>query len=85
MDSGWSPGTTRVKREALEKLTEVQPRRTYRRFTLLGASIAAMWALRAEMSIIHLPHCSKLRRQVRDWLTACNFAKQLKALDFRTP
>lgn len=33
----------------------------------------------------HYASINELRRHVRDWLVAYNFAKQLKALRFRTP
>ena len=33
----------------------------------------------------HYASINELRRHVRDWLTAYNFGKQLKALKFRTP
>jgi IS30 family transposase len=36
-------------------------------------------------SFFHYPSIQELRRHVRDWLIAYNFAKQRKALRFRTP
>ena len=33
----------------------------------------------------HYASINELRRHVRDWLVAYNFAKQLKALRFKTP
>lgn len=33
----------------------------------------------------HYTSINEMRRHVRDWLTAYNFAKQLKALRFKTP
>ncbi len=33
----------------------------------------------------HYSSINEMRRHVRDWLTAYNFAKQLKALKFKTP
>ena len=39
----------------------------------------------ATVKSFHYASINELRRHVRDWLTAYNFAKQLKALKFRTP
>jgi len=39
----------------------------------------------ATVKSFHYTSINELRRHVRDWLTAYNFAKQLKALKFRTP
>jgi len=39
----------------------------------------------ATVKSFHYTSINQLRRHVRDWLTAYNFAKQLKALRFRTP
>ena len=39
----------------------------------------------ATVKSFHYASINELRRHVRDWLTAYNFAKQLKALRFRTP
>jgi IS30 family transposase len=39
----------------------------------------------ATVKSFHYQSINELRRHVRDWLTAYNFAKQLKALNFRTP
>jgi transposase InsO family protein len=39
----------------------------------------------ANVKSFHYTSINELRRHVRDWLTAYNFAKQLKALKFRTP
>jgi hypothetical protein len=39
----------------------------------------------ATVKSFHYTSVSELRRHVRDWLTAYNFAKQLKALRFKTP
>ena len=39
----------------------------------------------ATVKSFHYSSIEELRRHVRDWLTAYNFAKQLKALKFRTP
>lgn len=37
------------------------------------------------MRSFHYASINELRRHIRDWLTVYNFAKQLKALRFRTP
>lgn len=39
----------------------------------------------ATVKSFHYGSINALRRHVRDWLIAYNFAKQLKALKFRTP
>jgi transposase InsO family protein len=39
----------------------------------------------ATVKSFHYASINELRRHVRDWLIAYNFAKQLKALKFRTP
>lgn len=39
----------------------------------------------ATVKSFHYAPINELRRHVSDWLTAYNFAKQLKALEFRTP
>jgi transposase InsO family protein len=39
----------------------------------------------ATVKSFHYTSINELRRHVRNWLTAYNFAKQLKALKFRTP
>ena len=39
----------------------------------------------ATVKSFHYASIQELRRHVSDWLIACNFAKQLKALKFRTP
>jgi transposase len=39
----------------------------------------------ATVKSFHYSSVQELRRHVRDWLTAYNFAKQLKALRFKTP
>ncbi len=39
----------------------------------------------ATVKSFHYASIQELRRHVRDWLTAYNFAKQLKALRFKTP
>ena len=39
----------------------------------------------ATVKSFHYASIEELRRHVRDWLVAYNFAKQLKALKFRTP
>jgi hypothetical protein len=39
----------------------------------------------ATVKSFHYRSIYELRRHVRDWLAAYNFAKQLKALKFRTP
>lgn len=39
----------------------------------------------ATIRSFHYSSIEELRRHVRDWLTAYNFAKQLKALKFQTP
>ena len=39
----------------------------------------------ATVKSFHYSSINELRRHVRDWLTAYNFAKQLKALKFKTP
>jgi transposase InsO family protein len=39
----------------------------------------------ATVTSFHYASINQLRRHVSDWLTAYNFAKQLKALKFRTP
>ena len=39
----------------------------------------------ATVKSFHYRSVQELRRHVRDWLTAYNFAKQLKALRFKTP
>jgi len=39
----------------------------------------------ATVKSFHYSSINELRRHLRDWLTAYNFAKQLKALRFRTP
>jgi transposase InsO family protein len=39
----------------------------------------------ATVKSFHYASINELRRHVHDWLTAYNFAKQLKALKFRTP
>jgi IS30 family transposase len=39
----------------------------------------------ATVKSFHYQSINELRRHVRDWLAAYNFAKQLKALKFRTP
>jgi transposase InsO family protein len=39
----------------------------------------------ATVKSFHYTSINELRRHVRDWLVACNFARQLKALRFRTP
>ncbi len=39
----------------------------------------------ATVKSFHYTSINELRRHVRDWLTAYNFAKQLKALRFKTP
>jgi len=39
----------------------------------------------ATVKSFHYSSINELRRHVRDWLTAYNFAKQLKALRFKTP
>jgi hypothetical protein len=39
----------------------------------------------ATVRSFHYTSINELRRHVRDWLTAYNFAKQLKALRFKTP
>jgi transposase InsO family protein len=39
----------------------------------------------ATVKAFHYTSLSELRHHVRDWLTAYNFAKQLKALRFKTP
>ena len=37
------------------------------------------------VKFFHYSSINEMRRHVRDWLTAYNIAKQLKALKFRTP
>src|SRR3546814_3477351 len=39
----------------------------------------------ATVKSFHYTSINELRRHVRDWLVAYNFAKQLKALRFKTP
>ena len=39
----------------------------------------------ATVKSFHYASIQELRRHVSDWLIAYNFAKQLKALKFRTP
>ena len=39
----------------------------------------------ATVRAFHYASIEDLRRHVRDWLLAYNYAKQLKALRFRTP
>lgn len=39
----------------------------------------------ATVKAFHYDSINELRRHVREWLIAYNFAKQLKALKFRTP
>jgi transposase InsO family protein len=39
----------------------------------------------ATVKSFHYASIQELRRHVGDWLIACNFARQLKALKFRTP
>jgi hypothetical protein len=39
----------------------------------------------ATVKSFHYASIQELRRHVADWLVAYNFAKQLKALKFRTP
>lgn len=39
----------------------------------------------ATVNSFHYAPIQELRRHVSDWFIACYFAKQLKALQFRTP
>ncbi len=39
----------------------------------------------ATVKSFHYSSINEMRRHVRDWLTAYNFAKQLKALKVKTP
>jgi hypothetical protein len=39
----------------------------------------------ATVKSFHYSSAQELQHHVRDWLTAYNFAKQLKALRFKTP
>jgi len=40
---------------------------------------------KATVKSFHCSSINEMRRHVRDWLTVYNFAKQLKALKFKTP
>jgi hypothetical protein len=51
----------------------------------LWCRLKARCSKEATVKSFHYTSINELRQHVRDWLIAYNFAKQLKALRFRTP
>src|SRR3546814_9458992 len=57
----------------------------FRSWTNVQAERMVRTIKEATVKSFHYTSINELRRHVRDWLVAYNFAKQLKALRFKTP
>jgi transposase InsO family protein len=83
VEQGWFPHI--FGRVARENGIEHRLTKPYHPWTNGQAERMVRTIKEATVKSFHYASINELRRHVRDWLTAYNFAKQLKALRFKTP